>query len=263
MLRTNRQIVVAMLLAAGIAGVGAAVGTRFLAADDQEKKAREAVQAAEAQLRAAEAQLKLARANYEREKNAQLTRKEAPLRQRLQAVEWELEEVRAAGAGAFTLRLNHFRRLSVTDLPYARRIGDSVAFWNHFRRLSLTDLPVARDARVIIDGATGKLADLKAGMRLGLRLAADDLVVTAIDAHSPEELNDYLVKEVDLAKQTLSVTSAGKDFVSGLFVGDTDVYLEDTGDDGDWTALKPGMRVSLSFVASGGQLKVRLIQARK
>lgn len=239
MLRTNRQIVVAMLLAAGIAGVGAAVGTRFLAADDQEKKAREAVQAAEAQLRAAEAQLKQARANYEREKNAQLARKEAPLRQRLQEVGWTLEQVRPAGAGAFTLRLNHFQRLS------------------------LSDLPVARDARVSIDNGPGKLADLKAGMRLGIRLAADDLAITAIDAHSPEELSDYRVKEVDMAKQTLSVTSAGKDFVSGLFVGDADVYLVDIDEDGDWTALKPGMRVSLSFVASGGQLEVRKIQARK
>jgi hypothetical protein len=100
-------------------------------------------------------------------------------------------------------------------------------------------------------------------MRLRIRLAADDLAITAIDAHSPEVLSDYLVKEVDVAKQTLSVTSAGKDFLLGLYVGDADVYLADTDEDGDLTALKPGMRVSLSFVASGGELTVRRIQARK
>ncbi len=115
---------------------------------------------------------------------------------------------------------------------------------------------------MIIDGATGKLADLKVGMRLGIRLAADDLAITVIDAHSPEALSDYRVKEVDRAKKTLSVTRDGKDFVSGLFVGDADVYVE--GEGGlDLTDLEPGMRVSLSFVASGGQLMVRKIQARK
>jgi hypothetical protein len=159
------------------------------------------------------------------------------LRQRLQSVEWGLEEVRAAGAGTFTLRLNHVQRLY------------------------LSNLPVARDARVSIDNAPGKLADLKAGMRLGLRLAADDLVVTGIDAVSPEELPDYLVKEVDVANKTLSVTRAGKDFLTGLFVGDAEVYLPN--DEGDLTALKPGMKVSLSFVASGSQLSVRKIQVRK
>jgi hypothetical protein len=237
MLRTNRQIVVTVLLAAGIAGVGAAVGTQFLAADDQEKQAREAVQAAEAQLRAAEAQLKLARANYERERNVQLARKEAPLRQRLQSVEWTLKEARDAGAGTFILRLDHFKRLE------------------------LGNLPVARDARVSIDNAPGKLADLKVGMRLGLRLAADDLVVTGIDAFSREELTDYRVKEVDMAKNTLSVTRAGKDFLPGVYVGDAEVCIED--EEVDLKAIKPGMRVSLSLVANGGQLEVRKIQARK
>ena len=102
MLRTHRQIVAAVLLAAGIAGVGVTAGARLPAADDQEKKAREELQAAEAQLRAAEAQVKLARAKYEQAKNAQLAQKEATLRQQLQSVEWTVDGIRAAGAGAFT-----------------------------------------------------------------------------------------------------------------------------------------------------------------
>jgi len=237
MLRTHRQVVAAVLLAAGIAGVGVTAGAQLPAADDQEKKAREELQAAEAQLRAAEAQVKLARTKYERAKNAQVAQKEATLRQQLQSVEWTVKGIRAAGAGAFTLRLNHFQRLF------------------------LTDVPVARDAKVSIDNVPGKVADLKIGMRLELRLAADGLVVTGIDAFTPEGSKDYLVKEVDVAKQTLSVTRAGKEFVTGLFAGDAGIFLE--GKECDLTNLKPGMQVSLSFVATGGRLSLREIRAQK
>src|SRR5262245_39809759 len=202
MLRTHRQIVAALLLAAGIAGVGVTAVPPLPAADDKEKKAREELQAAEAQLRAAEAQVKLARAKYEQAKKAQFAQKEATLRQQLRSVEWTVDGIRAAGAGAFTLRLSHFQRLF------------------------LTDLAVARDAKVSIDKVPGKVADLKRGMRLELRLAADDLVVTGIGAFTPQELKDYLVKEVDVAKQTLSVTRAGKDLLTGLFVGDAGIFLE-------------------------------------
>src|SRR5262249_42544319 len=126
----------------------------------------------------------------------------------------------------------------------------------------LTDVPVARDAKVSIDNVPGKVADLKIRMRLELRLAATgDLVVTGIDAFRPEGSKDYLGKEVDVAKRTLSVTRAGKEFVTGLFVGDAGIFLE--GKECDLTDLKPGMHVSLWFVATGGQLSVRKIQAQK
>jgi hypothetical protein len=69
------------------------------------------------------------------------------------------------------------------------------------------------------------------------------------------------VKEVDEAKQTLSVTLAGKEFVTGVSVGDANILLEDK--EVDLTDLKPGMQVSLSFVVTGGQLSLRKIQARK
>src|SRR5260221_2103371 len=134
MLRTNRRMLAAVLLAAGMAGVGAMAGAHFPAADDQEKQTLEALQEAEAQLRAAEAKLKLAQDDYERAKRAQFAKQQAPLRQRLQSVEWTLKEVRGAGAGTFILRLDHFKRLE------------------------LGNLPVARDARVSIDNAPGKLA---------------------------------------------------------------------------------------------------------
>ena len=86
-------------------------------------------------------------------------------------------------------------------------------------------------------------------------------MVTGIDAFTPEELKDYLVKGVDMEKQTLSVTRAGKEFVTGLFVGDAGIFLE--GEECGLADLKPGMHVSLSFVATGGQLSLRKIQARK
>ena len=237
-MRTHRQIVAAVLLAAGIAGVGVTAVPPLTAADDPEKKAREELQAAETQLRAAEAQLNLARAKYEQAKNALLAQNEATLRQQLQSVEWTVEQIRAAGAGEFTLRLSHFQRLS------------------------LTDLPVARDAAVSIDNAPGKVADLKIGMRLALRLAADHLVVTKIDAFTPEQAKPYLIKEVDVAKKTLSVTRAGKEFATSLFVGDAEIILEGN-DEVELKDLKPGMQVSLSFVATGGRLSLRKIQARK
>jgi hypothetical protein len=66
---------------------------------------------------------------------------------------------------------------------------------SHFQRLFLTDLAVARDAKVSIDNVPGKVADLKVGMRLELRLAADDLVVKGIDAFTPEKVKDCLVKD--------------------------------------------------------------------
>lgn len=234
-MRINRRMLAAVLLAAGMAGVGAMAGAHFPAADDQEKQTLEALQEAEAQLRAAEAKLKLAQANHERAKKALFALNQAPLRQRLQSVEWTLKEVRDAGAGTFILRLDHFKRLE------------------------LGNLPVARDARVSINNAPGKLADLKVGMRLGLRLAADDLVVTGIDAVTPEEQNDFLVKEVDVAKKTLSVTRGGKDFLTGLFVGDAEIEVGN----GALKDLKPGMHVSLSFEADGDQLRVRTIWSRK
>jgi Cu/Ag efflux protein CusF len=241
MLRTHRQIVAAVLLAAGIAGVGVMAGPPLSAADDQEKKAREELQAAETQLRAAEAQVKLARAKYEQAmnaaKNAQFAQKEAPLRQQLQSVEWTVEQIRAERTGEFTLRLNHSKQLF------------------------LTDLPVARIAAVSIDNVPGKVADLKIGMRIEIRLAADDLVVTKIDAFAPEP-KPYLIKEVDVAKKTISVTRAGKEFVTSLSVGDAEILLEGD-DDGGLKDLKPGMQVSLSFVATGGQLSLRKIHARK
>src|SRR5262245_17519575 len=241
MLQTHRQLIAAVLLAVGIASVGVTTGAQSPATDDPEKQAQEALRAAEAQLREAEAKVKLARANYERAMNAQIARqiaqKEAPLRQALGSVEWTVVEIRAAGAGAFTLRLSHLQRLF------------------------LNDLLVARDAKVSIDNVLGKVADLKRGMRLGgLRLAADDLVVTGIDAFTPEELkDDYRVKEVDLAKKTLSITRAGKEFVSGLFVGNADIETND----GVLADLKPGMQVSLWFAATGGQLSLQRIQPRK
>src|SRR5262249_49763722 len=234
---TPATVKIPIVVAAGIAGVGVTAGGRLPAADDQEKKAREELQAAEAKLRAAEAQVELARAKYEQAKNAQFAQKEAALRQQLQSVEWTVDGIRAAGAGAFTLRLSHFQRLF------------------------LTDLAVARDAKVSINKVPGKVADLKRGMHLVLRLAADDLVVTGIDAITPKELKYYRVKEVDVAKQTVSVTRADKDLLTGLFVGDAGIFLE--GEECDLARLKPGMQVSLSFVATGGQLSLRKIQARK
>src|SRR5262245_3634309 len=133
MLRTNRRIIAAVLLAAGVVSIGLQIS----AADDKEKQAREdPLQAAEAKLRAIEVQLKLAQDNYERLKKAHLAQKEANLRQQFQSLDWALEEVQTTGGGV-TLRLNHAHRLFLTDLPVA---------WN---------------VRVHIDNGPGNLEDLK------------------------------------------------------------------------------------------------------
>lgn len=236
-MRTHRQIVATVLLAAGIAGVGVMAAPSLSAADDKEKKAIEELRAAEAKLREAEAQVQLAQAKYKQAKKAQIAQKEATLRQQLQSVDWTVEQIRAAGAGAFAVRLNHSQRLL------------------------LTDLLVARDAKVSIDNVSGKVADLKTGMRLEFRLAAADLVVTKIDAFTQEQPKPYLLKEVDVAKKTISVTRAGQEFVTSLSVGDAEILLEF--DECELTDLKPGMQVSLSFAATGGKLSLRKIHARK
>lgn len=231
MLRTNRRIIAAVLLAAGIVSIG----LQFSAADDKDKKAPEdPLQAAEAKLRALEVQVQAAQANYDRLKKAHLAQKDAAMRQRLQPLDWTLEEVRRTG-DKVTLRVNHSHRLYLADLPVA---------WN---------------VRVHIDNGPGNLGDLKVGMRLRLELGADQFAVTVINAFSEEP--GFVVKEVDVAKEMLSVTREGKDFATGMYVGDASISIDNK--PVDLKDLKPGMNVSLSFDVSRGQLDVRKVQARK
>ena len=67
------------------------------------------------------------------------------------------------------------------------------------------------------------------------------------------------MKVVDLAKKSLSVARAGKEFMTNLFVGNADIETND----GVLADLKPGMQVSLWFAATGGQLSLQRIQPRK
>ena len=229
MLRTNR-IIAAVLLAAGVVSIG----PQFSAADDKDKKAPEdPLQAAEAKLRALEVQVKEAQDNYERLKKAHVAQKDAAMRARLQALDWTLEAV--------------------------GRTGDKVTLKvNHSNRLYLADLPVAWNVRVHIDNGPGNLGGLKAGMRLQLELA-DQFAVAVINAFAEEP--GFVVKEVDLKKEMLTVTREGKDFASGLYVGDASISIDNK--PVDLKDLKPGMQVSLSFDVSRGQLDVRKVQARK
>src|SRR5262249_13763736 len=152
--------------------------------------------------------------------------------------EWTVEKIQAAGTGEFPLRLSYFQRLF------------------------LTGLAGARGAVVSLGNAPGKGADLKIGMRLGLLLAAVPLAVSEVLSFTPERPQHFLTKEVDVAKKTLSVTRAGKEFATSLFVGDAEILLEGN-DEVELKDLKPGMQVSLSFVATGGRLSLRRIQTRK
>ncbi len=72
--------------------------------------------------------------------------------------------------------------------------------------LSLRGLKVAADATITLNGEKAKLEELKARMRVSLRLSEEGPTVTHIAAISPDPLSFlYILKEVDAAKSMLTV----------------------------------------------------------
>jgi RNA polymerase sigma factor (sigma-70 family) len=192
-----------------------------------------------------------------------------PLLKHLQAREWLLTAVDAKKG-----------RLSVSYQPQADdSLGRFAAgFWEKgllsvmTTGLTVDGLEVAPDAKVLLDGETVKLKDLKTGMRVVLWLGADKLTVTKINAASPRAKVGYHLKAVDPVKNVISVTTGDGSPVGDLPVAkDARIFVQLIG----WgefkhetrtlklADLKPGMLLSLQLAVDGDRLVVRSIQVSR
>src|SRR5262249_18384459 len=127
---------------------------------------------------------------------------------------------------------------------------------SHRDRLALFQFPVAPESTVLIDGRKAKVTDLKMGMHVSFRMTPDQLTIDHIEAQA-----GYLLKGVDLKKQTISVALGGKTLFKDLFAKDADVYID--GEPEALERLKAGMRITLELGTKGGQMVVKEIRVRQ
>jgi hypothetical protein len=120
----------------------------------------------------------------------------------------------------------------------------------------LKEYPVARDVKVTIDGKPGQLQDLKAEMRVALRLAPGKASVASIDARSPE---DAVLKAADVEKNTITVITGGREVT--LTMSPRASYSRNGYASFQFTDLKPGMRHDLQLGSEDDKIVVRAIKA--
>ena len=125
-------------------------------------------------------------------------------------------------------------------------------------QFNVEGLPVSKDAKIVIDGKRASLKDLKRKMRVSLRLAPDDGHITQIEATSPEQA---VLKATDVAGNTITVTKGGKELLLTPAVNAKYLFLG--GKEGEFTDLKPGMRVDLQLGYRDGKILVAVIKAGK
>ncbi len=203
---------------------------------DELKQAKEALEAARAQLKAAEERVKAARAASDK------LSQEVGLRRLLQSVNWSFQ-------GAQPVK---------KTLRVARAETKGAAGW-----LAL-DLPLAREVTVVIDGKEGKVADLRADLRLSFQLADNSLTIAKITATSvPVPKNESVLREVDAARNTISVSVEGTNVtLEGLAVPE-ETEISINGATAELKDLKGGMRVSMDLLVERGRIVVRAIEARR
>jgi RNA polymerase sigma factor (sigma-70 family) len=127
--------------------------------------------------------------------------------------------------------------------------------------LTLSAVPVARDAVVLVDGVPGKLADVRPGMALSLRLAGDGTAVTQLVAvvPKPARQNDTL-EGVDLERRTIRVRLVETNSVVTLPVAEgAEVSMD--GRPTRLDDLRPGCRVALQITSTGRGLGVTAVRA--
>jgi RNA polymerase sigma factor (sigma-70 family) len=185
------------------------------------------------------------------------------LRQHLQTTPWLLTKVDAA-RGVLSVRSQ--------AIPFcvSPKVVNGRQSIPGLHGLSLEGLVVAKRASVRLNAKEARLTDLKVGMHLHLRLAADRLTVVAIDAASPPPRTHYVLKAVDLVKNTITVTLGEKGLMLERLALARDVRIQE-----EWvdvkeqavitvgglklTDLKVGMRVFLELTVRGDRLKVKTI----
>ena len=213
--------------------------------EDKEKQAKKTLEAAETRLKEAQDQLRAAQENYNKAKAAQNAVAWVITLRPLQSLNWFLVEASATKQTISVKSTDH----------HGLRPGQRVD------SLSLT-LFLAKDVQVFIDGQEGSVKDLGQGMQVSLRLAENQPEVIRIDATSTKRTQEQVLKEVDVAKKTISVTIGEKVTLEKLPVERAAVEIE-TRDDSELEDLKPGMHVSLELSIKDGQIAVRRIVARK
>jgi hypothetical protein len=167
----------------------------------------------------------------------------------LEAVKWNLLRVDVGK-----------RTLHIADTHAERSWGPDTAeqlFASAGAQLSVNDLPVGKDARITLDGKEIPLKDLRDGMNLSLKFAADRPIVTAIEAKTPPRAG-YVVKEVKADKATIIVTR-GKDEKPLVLTVAPDALL--TGIK-TLKGLKAGMHVAVHLQVEDGKVIVKDLRVR-
>jgi hypothetical protein len=259
-------------LAASVAGVGiglltlatltqrpaeAAPQPRAPAREDEEKRAQQALAAAEARYKEAAArlaeatkQLEAARANQER---ARAARAAGALRRQFQSVDWYF--LRAGTEGSPS-------GLPVTTIRITATNKKGLAASEPIPFLSL-EVPLAKGVEVQLDGREGKVTDLRLGARIALRLARDGAEVVKIEATSPRRGAFPVLKAIDARKNTITVALPEKGTLENLPVDEDEPRFSIDDRRGQLTDLKPGMRVFLSLAVRNGVIVVREAHTNK
>jgi RNA polymerase sigma factor (sigma-70 family) len=120
--------------------------------------------------------------------------------------------------------------------------------------LSLDGLPVAADATITLEGKAAQFVDLKAGMRLELKLSKDHTTISSLAATlPPPPAFRYVLQSVDAGKRTISVVIQGRNLALTLpLAADASIEIlrRDPGTlfhRGSLQDLKPGMSLCLKM----------------
>src|SRR5262249_46052750 len=128
-------------------------------------------------------------------------------RRSLQRMQWTLTDIDAKNNAI------RVEALSVGDCQFA-----SLPFAPP--RLVVTKLAVAKDAKLLIDGVQGNLADLKKGAQCAFQPAAGAPTITSIDAtraiRKREKQVDVVLKDVDLVNSSIAVEMKGEATLTDL-----------------------------------------------
>jgi Cu/Ag efflux protein CusF len=140
---------------------------------------------------------------------------------------------------------------------WGRDLAAEELFASAAAQLSLRGLPVAKDAKIVRDGKEVPLKDLPTGINLSIKFGKGEPVVTAIEATTPPRAG-YVVKEVDAAKNTVTVTHGKDDKPLVLAVAKEAFFTSGS----TLKDLKSGTHVALHVEIKDGKMIVTDLRVR-
>jgi hypothetical protein len=208
--------------------------------DDAERRAQQAVHAAEAQLRAARKEYETIKAVRERAAREKAVSSQASLRRQIQASTWYYfgneglfranDNPIEGGQKIKLLSLDPAHTDVLTLIEALNPDGKQTGF--------ILELPLAKNVKVLGGPPAGRgLFDLCL-VQVSVRLAENLPEVTEITLKAIGPPPDVVLKTVDPTKRTISLTTAGKVALEDLPVADPGTALK------DW---KPGMRARVAL----------------